>query len=187
MMTGDQEFQMRMAGIQTLIRQLDRSADPAVRTSVKELLESVMELHGTALNRVLEIALERDASGTDFIEAVGEDSLTGSLLILHGLHPKSAAARVAKAIEGLAPLFRKFGAEVQLEGVEGSVARLQIRGDISAAAGRTLKSAIEEQIYSLAPDITMVEGLRALGASDLVEIETSQRANGLVVAAKGSD
>ncbi len=49
--------------------------------------------------------------------------------------------------------------------------RLRIEGVQSANVGRTLKDLVEEQIYTLAPDVTRLEGLETLGASDLVRLE----------------
>jgi Fe-S cluster biogenesis protein NfuA len=170
-MAGDHQFQDRMARVDGLIRQLERTSDPAVRASVKELLQSVMDLHGAAVNRMLEIVYESGDQGARIIDSVGDDPLAGSLLILYGLHPQDMPARVARALEKLAPTFRKHGADVELEGVEQGVARLRIQGVRNATAGRALKTAIEEQIYALAPDVTRVEGLDALGVSDFVEIQ----------------
>ncbi len=172
-MTEDQAFQERMARVEALIRQLERTSDPAVRASAKELMQAVMDLHGTAVNRMLEIIHECGDEGSRIIDSMGEDPLAGSLLILYGLHPQDLSARVDHAMEKLAPMFRKHGADVQLEGLQEGVVRLRIEGVHNATVGRALKTAIEEQIYALAPDVTRVEGLSALGASDFVEIQNA--------------
>ena len=171
-MTEDRDFQGQMARIQALIRQLERTSDPAVQASVKELVQCMMEFHGTAVNRMMEVV---DASGPQssaVIQSLGDDPLIRSLLVLYGLHPEDTATRVAKAVEKLTPIFRKHGAELELESVDDTVVRLRIRGVQNATVGRTLKDMVEEQIYVLAPDVTRVDGLAALGASELVGIET---------------
>ena len=170
-MAEDQDFPERVARIGTLTRTLEKTADPAVRASVKELLQCMMELHGAALNGMLEVVNESGPEGEGIIDFLGRDPLIGSVLILHGLHPVDTAGRVAQAMEQLAPTFRKHDVEVELTRVEGSVVHLRIGTVPSASSGRVLKSSIEEQIYALAPDVTRVEGLNALGASDLVGIE----------------
>ena len=161
-MNEDHDFQERMARIETLIRQLERASDPAMRASIKELMQSVMDLHGVAVNRMLEIVYESGDLGARIIDSVGQDPLTGSLLILYGLHPLDLPARVARALEKLAPTFRRHGADVRLEGVEDGVVRLRIEGVHNAIAGRALAASIEEQIYAFAPDVTRVEGLSVL-------------------------
>jgi hypothetical protein len=170
-MAEDQDFPERVARIEALTRTLDRTSDPAVRAAVRELLKCTMDLHGSAINRMLEVVHESGPQGADIIDFLGQDPLIGSVLILHGLHPVDTAGRVAQAMEQLAPTFRKHGVEVELTRVEGSVVHLRIGTVPSASSGRVLKSSIEEQIYALAPDVTRVEGLNALGASDLVGIE----------------
>ncbi len=111
-MTDEQSFQERMATIEVLTRAVDRTADPAARAAVKELMEAVMDLHGTALRQMLELIHERESSqpsmgagASGIIDRFGQDPLIGSLLILYGLHPLDLRARVSKAMERLAPEF----------------------------------------------------------------------------------
>jgi hypothetical protein len=167
-MPEDQSFQERMAHVEGLIRQLERTSDPAVRASVKELMQGVMDLHGTALNRLMEIVEER--SGEAAIKSLGQDPLTASLLILYGLHPEDTETRVGRAVEKLAVTFRRYGANIALESVNGSVVQVRIDGVANATAGRALKKAVEEGIYAFAPDVTRVDGLDVLGASELISV-----------------
>ena len=168
-MADDQNFNAGIARIQTLIRQLETASDPAVRASVKELVQCMMDYHAAAVHRMMEV-VDRSPESSTIIDSLGEDPLVRSLLVLYGLHPQSTAARVQQALEKLASTFRKCGADVELEWIEGSVVSLRISEVHSATVGRTLKDAIEEQIYTYAPDVTRVEGLNALGVSDLVAI-----------------
>jgi Fe-S cluster biogenesis protein NfuA len=169
-MPENQDFQERTARIEELIRKVESTADPAVRASVKELMQSVMDLHAEAVNRMLEIVHEEGEEAARIMDALGADPLTGSLLILYGLHPQDTATRVTRALDKLQPTFRKHGAEVELEGMEDGVVRLRIGGVENSSSGKILKKAIEDQIYALAPDVTRVEGLAVLG-SELVGIE----------------
>jgi hypothetical protein len=105
------------------------------------------------------------------IDSLSKDPLIGSLLILYGLHPLDLPSRVAEAIERLGSAFRKHQVEVELMSVKDGVVHLRIAAPPHFNAGRDLKSSIEEQIYTLAPDVTHIEGLHALGASDLVTID----------------
>jgi Fe-S cluster biogenesis protein NfuA len=179
-MTDDQDFQRRIARVEALTRSLEGISDPALRASVKELTQSVMDLHGTAIQRMLEVVHASGPQGAAIVDSLGKDPLIGSLLILYGLHPLDMQSRVSQAIERLQPTFRKHRVDVELMDVEEGVVRLRITASPSAAA-RALKSSIEEQIYATAPDVTRIEGLNALGASDFVEIES------LAAAGKGRD
>jgi len=194
-MAENEDFQQRIARIGALTRTVEGTSDPAVRALVKELVQSVMDLHGTAIQRVLEILHESGPQGAAAIDSLGKDPLTGSLLVLYGLHPLDMATRVAQAIHRLEPTFRKHQTEVELIGVEDGVVRLKIGMIQNAASGHAVKSAIEDQIYAAAPDVTRIDGLSALGASDLVSIETLAAAGishhtngtGAVAAGKGGD
>jgi hypothetical protein len=166
----DRDFQAQMARVQALTRQLERISDPAVEASVKELVQCMLEFNSTAINRMMEIVHKSGPHGDSIIDSLGEDPLIRSLLILYGLHPQDTATRVARALEILEPSFRKHGAEVELERVEGSIVRLRIGSVPNPTVGQTLKSSIEEQVYAFAPDVTRIDGLAALAQSDLVRI-----------------
>ena len=56
-MAQDAAFQKRIQRIGELVEQLESAADPNARAMAKELLESLMALHGAALERILETRL----------------------------------------------------------------------------------------------------------------------------------
>ncbi|HEY1754915.1 MAG TPA: hypothetical protein VGG72_05935 [Bryobacteraceae bacterium] len=170
-MAENQDFQQRIARIEKLTRALDGTSDPAVRAWVKELTESVMNLNGTAIHRILEVLHERGSADT--IDTLGKDPLVRSVLVLYGLHPLDLKSRVIQVIERLEPTFRKYQVQVELTGVEDTVVRLKIGEVQNASAGRAVKSAIEDEMYEVAPDVTRIEGLGGLSASELVGIQTS--------------
>ena len=161
------EFEQSMARLGDLIRQLEHTGDPAIRSAAKEAIQCLMDLHGAAVGRILEIVAEKTDGAA--IHAIGDDPLTRSLLILYGLHPDPLEARVNQALRNLGSAFRRSGAQVELLGIEETTVRLKITGVKDGASGRGLKQSIEEQIYALAPDVTRVEGLETLGA-ELVAI-----------------
>jgi len=52
-MAQDKELQKRMQRIGETVERLESAADPNSRALAKELLESLMALHGAALERIL--------------------------------------------------------------------------------------------------------------------------------------
>ena len=64
-MTRDTALQKRMQRIAAIIEQLESAADPNARALAKELLESLMALHGAGLERILELARDAGEAGTD--------------------------------------------------------------------------------------------------------------------------
>lgn len=170
MTAGDRAFEAQMERIQALIKQLEKISDPAVQTTVKELVQCMLDFNSTAVDRMLEIVDKSGSHGPRIIDSLGQDPLIRSLLILYGLHPQDTATRVAQALDQLAPVFRKHGAEIELDRVDGSVVRLRVGAVHNPTVGQTLKTSIEEQIYAFAPDVTRVDGLSSLAQSDLVRI-----------------
>ena len=62
-MAQDAAFQKRIQRIAEMVEQLESAADPNARAMAKELVESLMALHGAALERILEITSEAGETG----------------------------------------------------------------------------------------------------------------------------
>ena len=101
-----QEFQERVGRIDALVHKLDSAADPALRATAKELVQSLMELHGAGIRRMLEIVFDDGENGSRIIESLGRDELVSSLLVLYDLHPDNFEARVQRAFEKVRPILR---------------------------------------------------------------------------------
>ena len=85
--TATREFQDRIARIEKLIGAIDTMPDEKAKAQMRELLEALLDLHGTGLNRALEIVFDSTRDGQLLIDKLAEDSLVSSLLLLHGLQP----------------------------------------------------------------------------------------------------
>jgi hypothetical protein len=75
-----------------------------------ELVQSLMELHGTGIGRMMEIVAESGESGLDVIDGFGRDELVGGLLLLYGLHPIPLETRVRQALDKVRPYLQSHGA-----------------------------------------------------------------------------
>ena len=150
------EFQQRLEAIEELINRIEGVADPALQAA-RQLVELVMELHGTAFERMLEMLGAGGEPGQHWIDKLGRDELVSSVLVLHGLHPLGLEDRVEKAIEKIRPSLQKRGGEVEILGIENGVPRLRLRANGHAAA---LTEMVEGAVYQAAPDITslLIEG-----------------------------
>src|ERR1700678_4340365 len=123
-MPGTPEFQRRLEAIEEVIRQIEAAGDPNVRTAARELVQLVMELHGTGLERILEILRSKGESGQSVLETLGRDDTVSSLLVLYGLHPVSLEERVKEAIEKANRQMRARSATVELLGMEDGAVHL---------------------------------------------------------------
>jgi Fe-S cluster biogenesis protein NfuA/nitrite reductase/ring-hydroxylating ferredoxin subunit len=108
---------------------------------------------------MLEI-IHSDAPGqSTIIDALGQDPLVRSLLLLYGLHPDGLEARVQQALEKTRPYLNSHGGNVSLIGVDDAGAvTLRLEGSCHgcASSSATLKLAVEEAIYEGAPDVTAI-------------------------------
>lgn len=154
---NDREVQERVGRVETLLEELESLQNPEARATALEAVQSLLDLYGEGLARLLEGVAR--LSGEDGLVAVAEDELVSHLLILHGLHPVSVEARVLRALEEVRPYMESHGGDVELVGVEGGVARLRLRGSCDGchASAMTLKLAIERAIRETAPELERVE------------------------------
>jgi Fe-S cluster biogenesis protein NfuA len=157
-MPAQPEFQQRIQSIERLLGEIESTADPSLRKTVRELVQLVMDLHGAGLERMLELIRAGGAEGENVIEKLGRDELVASLLILYGLHPVDLEARVAQALDKARSRLRAHEGEVELLGIEDGMVRLRLRanGHGCGSTSEALKEMVEQAVYQTAPDVTAV-------------------------------
>jgi Fe-S cluster biogenesis protein NfuA len=155
----EREFRKRVERMEELLREVERFADPGARAHTTELVRAVLDLHGAALERMLQRIAEAPETGLAMIDTLARDDLVGSLLLLYGLHPLDLPTRVRQALDKVRPYLRLHGGNVELLGVVGGAVRLRMQGSCHGceSSAQTLKLAIEEAIYDKAPDVTAIE------------------------------
>ena len=149
-MAGAPEFQQRLESIEQLIRQIEATGDPSVRTAARELVQVVMELHGAGLERILEILGTSGEPGQSILGSMGRDDMVASLLVLYGLHPLSFEERIEQAIEKANRQMRSRSGTVELVRIEDGGVHLNLRAN---GHGPALKEIVEAAVYQAAPDI----------------------------------
>lgn len=179
-MENEKDFQVRVQKIGELVQELDSIGDPAVRTRAKELVQSLLELHGAGLERILEVIFQNGEGGAQVIDKLGRDPLVSSLLILYGLHPDELHTRVERKLEDIGSKLRKAGAEAELIATEGGNVRVQVKIDQHAcgSTARTVQSMIEDAMYEAAPDLKsiVIDGFEKPAASGFVALGALQAA-----------
>lgn len=152
------DLQRRVGRIDDLVARIDEAANEELREDVRELVDVLLELHGTALEAVLDAVYAQ--GGQSAVDDIAESELVGSLLMLHGLHPLRRDARVRRALESVRPYLQSHGGNVELVEVtdDGTLfVRLEGSCDGCPSSSATLKYAIEEAVYKEAPDIVEIE------------------------------
>jgi Fe-S cluster biogenesis protein NfuA len=186
-MVVDTALQKRLQRIGEILEQLESAADPNARAIAKELVESLMALHGAGIERILEIAANSGEAGESIIRKCGRDELVSSLLLLYGLHPENLNARLTRALEKLQSNLESHSAKAELISVsdDGAVAvrLLKPNGGCDSSAV-SLKSTLLAALQDAAPDATSIvveETGAALRSSGFVSV--AQLASGQTMAA----
>ena len=174
-MADERDFRADMQRIGGLVQEIESIADPAVRATTKDLMQSLMDLHGAALEKALDIVAEAGEPGMCIIDRLGRDSLVSSVLVLYGLHPEDLETRVVKAVEKIRPQLRKQSCEVELLGVNNGIVRVRVEtgSHTCGSTGKTVQATLEGAIYDAAPDLSslIVEGFEEKPSAGFVALD----------------
>lgn len=170
------EFTRRSERIEELVSRIENAGDPAIRAVAQELLQAVIELHGVALDRILNTVAELP-EGEVALAQIASDELVSNVLSLHGIHPVAIESRVAAALEKTQPYIKSHGGNIELESVEDGVVHLRMQGACGScsSSSETLKNTVESAIYDAAPEVATVvaESVPRPPHSDLVILQRS--------------
>jgi Fe-S cluster biogenesis protein NfuA len=182
----DRAARDRVARVEALLEEVDALPDPAARETATDLVQSLLDLYGEGLARVVAHVAARDDG--ELADAFAQDELVSHLLLLHGLHPQPLQDRVRDALDEVRPYLEQHGGDVELLDVEDGVARLRLQGSCHGcpSSTATLRSAIEQAIHKTAPDIERIEAegvvepeaepaLLQIGLSDALQCPTELR------------
>jgi Fe-S cluster biogenesis protein NfuA len=174
------EFQEKTAEIDALVQRVNSLSDEAARTAALELLQSMMDLHGAALSRMVEVLSSSGEAGKTSLAKLGQDPLICGLMVLYELHPVALEDRVKRAVEKARGDLRKQGAKIELIDIAETVVHVRIEntGHICGSSADSLKSLVEQAVLEAAPEVVQVvtEGLPASG-SGFVPLTTIQPAS----------
>ncbi len=175
-MAQDTALQKQIQRIGEIVEQLESTSDPSLRSMARELLESLMALHGAGLERILELASQTGEAGATILQKCGRDELVSSLLLLYGLHPDDLQTRVTRALEKSRIQMEKHGGAAELISVSEH-GEIRVRLAIKASKGcgssaSSLKSTLEAALQDAAPDAAsiVVEETGALTRSGFVSL-----------------
>ncbi len=190
-MPPDKDLQKRMQRIGEIVEQLESTADPNARAIAKELLESLLALHGAALEKILNITHEAGETGDSLIRQFGGDQLISGLLLLYGLHPCDMQTRVTAALEKSRGFLDSHSAKAELVSIsdDGAVTlRLHLKPGGCGSTAATVKSTLEAAIQDAAPDASSIlvqeadNGAPRSGFVSVAQLANSQSLAALSVA-----
>lgn len=148
------EFRLQTERVEKLAAKLENAGDPETRAAALDLLQSVIELHGTALQRMIDKCLET-AEGERVLREALQDDLVASMFLLHSLHPDDIETRVKRGIDTVRPYLKSHGGDCELVSVRDGIVRLRLHGTCGScpSSSLTMKNAVEEALYDAAPEI----------------------------------
>ena len=143
--------------METSIEALESIADPNARGLARDLLESALDLHAIALAKVLTICQETE-NGDLLIRNLLADAYVGAVVLLHGLHPQDADARLRSKLAEMRPHWGVRGFRVELTHVDRTAARVQVAVSDNADRGtnKALALEIEQVLTEAAPDLDRI-------------------------------
>jgi hypothetical protein len=155
---SEKEFQEKMRQLGTLVGEIDQVPGGGSKVAVRELVQLLMEVHRTGLERIMELVFQAGtgASSAAIIDRLGQDPIVRNLLLLYSLHPDDLETRVLRALDVARARLRKLDGRVDLVSLhEGAVQlRLHTSGHSRGSTIKDLRAIVEGAIYDLAPDVT---------------------------------
>lgn len=140
---------------QELAARLESVDDPHARGVAEDLIGAMLELYGEGLERIFS-ALE---AAPDVRDALAEDGVVASLLLIHGLYPVPLLERVEHALASVRPYMASHGGGVELVRLVDGVAHLSLQGscDGCPASASTMELMLREALDEAAPDLDGIE------------------------------
>ena len=100
--------------LDTLLQAAEANPDPTARAQTRQIVQTLMDFHGAAIGRICWYLAEAGDEGQAMLQALGNDELIASVLLLYGLHPDSLQSRVNGALEKVQPSVRATGGNLKL-------------------------------------------------------------------------
>jgi Fe-S cluster biogenesis protein NfuA/nitrite reductase/ring-hydroxylating ferredoxin subunit len=151
--------------VQELTERLEAAGDAPTRAVAEQLMAAVMQMYGAGLERILEVVADAGAAGQPIQDALVQDGLVGSLLLIHDLYPVPLEERVRQALETVRPYMESHGGNVELLGISDGIVHLRLEGSCKtcSASSSTLELAVRQALEEAAPDL---EGMEVEGVAE---------------------
>lgn len=176
-MTGEDEaLRAESSQIEQLLDELRTLVTAPAFQRVEAVLGKVVRMHGAGIARALAHARTAGVDGARFDELCCEDDLLASLLLLHGLHPRTPAQRIEAALVLVCQELGLPAGSLVLESLAAGAVTLRASGTLGggAMASRVAEGIVHRVVESVAPEVTSIEitGLPVPRDPTLVQIRT---------------
>ncbi|MCB0908789.1 MAG: NifU family protein [Nocardioidaceae bacterium] len=132
--------------------------DAPARELVDELLASLNDLHKQGLTSVVR-GLRDDPRGKELLFDLVDDPAVHMVLAMHGIIRPDPLTLAQRAIAQVRPGINSHGGDVELVGIDGTVAHVRLTGACQGCsmAAVTLRDSVEEALLRGVPGLTGVE------------------------------
>lgn len=132
--------------------------DAPARELVDELLASLNDLHKQGLTAVVR-GLRDDPRGKQLLFELVDDPAVHMILAMHGIIRPDPMTLAQRAIAQVRPGINSHGGDVELVGLDGTVAHVRLTGACQGCsmAAVTLRDSVEEALLRGVPGLTGVE------------------------------
>ncbi len=132
--------------------------DAPARELVDELLASLNDLHKQGLTAVVR-GLRDDPRGKELLFDLVDDPAVHMVLAMHGIIRPDPLTLAQRAIAQVRPGINSHGGDVELVGIDGTVAHVRLTGACQGCsmAAVTLRDSVEEALLRGVPGLTGVE------------------------------
>jgi hypothetical protein len=169
----NENWRQRMRQLEEQLTTLERSTTPEVQDQVRQIVQTLMALHGAGLAQVTKRLADGGETGQAILQACARDELAGTLLLLHGLHPWDLDTRLRWALSQLRPQLLAEGSSVFLISAKDGVVRLGVAsapGEERTVSTR-LRSLLQKALLAVAPEVAVVDvEARAAPPSTLIPL-----------------
>jgi nitrite reductase/ring-hydroxylating ferredoxin subunit/Fe-S cluster biogenesis protein NfuA len=144
--------------LNSLLESIEQHPDEQVRNHVRAIVYTMLDLHHTALERMVEIA-NSQPNGEEISAEFFNDEFVKAILLAHDLMPVPLEARIENALENARKNLKIYDADVEFLRVKDGVAYLKLIAGGGAANISTaiLKGEIEQALHAETPDLLNVQ------------------------------
>lgn len=146
---NDEEARERVARTEAELSALGAETGLIPAAQALEAIAQLVALYGEALTRMA----GHSQGSTAVVDAFVGDELVSHLLLVHDQHPLDCAARVEMALQEA----RERGVGAELTELSGNTARIRCETTGCGSTLQNLRTAIEEPLSRLAPEIEHIE------------------------------
>ncbi len=146
-----------LSRIETLIEALNSVDNHDCHSIARELVDSLLTLHGIALAKAITIC-QNSENGELLMRNLLDEEYFAAVILLHGLHPEEPEARLQRKVAELRAHWGVQGVRVDLIDVDQTTARIRvsISGEQTHEARAGLIAEIEQALTEAAPDLDRI-------------------------------